>query len=294
MKELDKKTRDITFDRLSGASQLARKTLGVLRYFAQKNKTESYQEFIEDFTELGKTLFESRPDMAPVQNLVAQTVYEVNTLKQHDLVSVRNFAVSRIDELRKQSENAVKKSAEHAATVIANSGTVATCSYSSTICETIKVAKQKGKRFKVLVAESRSADYRFRYGQTLVKVLKLVNVNAEVFADDQISKYVKKVDSVLVGADSLLCDGSVINGSPSYELAVEAKKCGIPFYSVFETTKANALSCLGKTVEVKEGFDMVPPQLITGVITEKGIISTDEIGELMKEKEKFLTVFQHE
>ena len=292
MEELDKKTRDIKSDRSSGASQLARKALGVLRFFVQTNTNQTSTDFKNDFTELGRTLFESRPNMASVQNLVAQTVYEVNTMEEHELTAVRKFAASRIDELHRQSEDDVKKSAEYAATVIVDSGVLATCSYSSTVCEALKVAKQQGKSFKVFVAESRSGDNRFRYGQTLANFLKTANVNAEVFPDDQIGRYVQRANRVLVGADSLLFDGSVINGSPTYELATEAKECGIPFYAVCETTKANALSGLGRNFEVKEGFERVPPQLITGIITENGIIGTDEVAELMKEKVKFLEVFQ--
>jgi translation initiation factor eIF-2B subunit delta len=258
----------------------------------QTNKNQTITEFKKDFKELGRKLFEARSNMASVQNLVAQIVYEVNTLEEHDLVSVRKFAASRIDELHQQSEYSVKKSAEYAATVIADSSVLATCSYSSTICETLKVATQQGKSFKVFVSESRSGDNRFRYGKTLANFLKSVNVNAEVFPDDQIGRYVQRVNLVLVGADSLLCDGSVINGSPTYELAAEAIKCEVPFYSVCETTKVNTLSGVGKKVELKEGFERVPPQLISGIITENGIISADEVVELIKEKAKFLEIFQ--
>mgnify|MGYP000287378656 CR=1 FL=1 len=69
---------------------------------------------------------------------------------------------------------------------------------------------------------------------------------------------------------------------------------GVPFYSVCETAKANALSYGGKSVDVKDGFDRVSSQLIMGIITEKGIIGANEIAELMKEKAKYLEVFQPE
>jgi translation initiation factor eIF-2B subunit delta len=289
---LSDKINDIEQDRTSGASQLARKALGVLKFFVQTNKSQTTTDFKKDFTELGRTLFRARPNMAQVQNLVAQTVHEVNTQKEHDLDAVRKVTESKINELRKQSEDAVKKSAEHAATVIADSGALATCSYSSTIVETLKVAKRQGKSFKVFVAESKSSDGRFCYGQTLAEALESVNVHAQVFADNQIGMYVKRADVVLVGADSLLRDGSIVNGTPTYELAAKAKEYETPFYAVCETTKANALSGLGENVEVKEGFDRVPPQLTTGVITEKGIIGTNEIVWLMKQQAKFLEAFQ--
>jgi len=288
---LSDKIREIEFDRSSGASQIARNALGVLRLFVQTNKNETHRGFIEDFSKLGRRLFEARPNMAPVQNLVAQIVYEVNALEEHDLVSVRKFAVSRISELCKESETAVKESAGRGATIIGDSDCLATCSYSSTVCETFRIAKQEGKRFKVFVAESRSDDDKFRYGQVLATFLKSLNVPAEIFPDDEIYSYVPKTKYVLVGADSVLFDGSIINGSPTYNVAVKAKEYGIPFYSVCETTKANTLSYLGKNVELKKGFDLVPSNLITGIVTEKGILDDNKIGEIMKENSKFFEAF---
>jgi translation initiation factor 2B subunit (eIF-2B alpha/beta/delta family) len=288
---LSDRIRKIEFDRSSGASQIARNALGVLRFFVETSKNETCSSFIEAFRELGERLFEARPNMAPVQNLVAQTVYEVNASEESDLVSVRKFALSRIDSLCKQSEAAVKKSAEWAATIISDSDCLATCSHSSTVCEAFKVAKQQGKSFKVFVAESKSDDGKFRYGQTLAKFLKSIDVHAEVFPDNEVYRYVPKTDCVLVGADSVLFDGSVINGSPTYGVAVEAEDCGVPFYSVCETTKVNTLSYLGKNVEVKKGFDLIPSNLITGIVTEKGILDVKEIVEVMREKSKFFGVF---
>ena len=288
---LSDKIRKIEFDRSSGASQIARNALDVLLFFAQTSKSETCRGFVEDFSELGRKLFEARPNMASVQNLVAQIVYEVNALAEDDLVNVRKFAASRIDELSQQSVTAVKESAEWAAGIIGNSDCVATCSHSSTVCETFRIAKQEGKNFKVFVAESRSDDGKFRYGSVVARFLKSLKIPVEVFLDNEVYRYVPETKCVLVGVDSVLCDGSVINGSPTYGVAVEAEECGVPFYSVCETTKANTLSYLGKNVEVKKGFDLVPSNLITGIVTEKGILDAKEIVEIMKEKSKFFEIF---
>ena len=288
---LSDKIREIEFDRSSGASQLARSALGVLSLFVQTSKTRAATAFVADFSEVGRRLFAARPNMAPIQNLVAQIVYEVNALGESDLVSVRKFAVSRIDDLAKESEVTVKESAGWAATLIGDSDCLATCSYSSTICETFRIAKQQRKRFKVFIAESRSDDDKFRCGEALAAFLKSIDVPAEVFRDNEIYRYVPKAESVLEGADSVLFDGSVINGSPTCELAVNAKECGIPFYSVCETSKMNTLSYLGRNVELKEGFDLVPSNLITGIITERGILGANEIVEIMKLNSRFYEIF---
>ncbi len=288
----DNKIRKIELDRTSGASQIARNALDVLRFFAQTTKSETCIGFVRAFSELGRLLFETRPNMAPVQNLIAQTVYEINSLKEDDLVNVRKFALSRISELTKKSKDAAKKSAEWAATIINDTDCLATCSYSSTICETFRIAKHQGSHFSVFVAESRSDDGKFRYGQVVANFLKSIDVSTEVFPDDEIYRYVPRTECVLVGADSVLFDGSIINGSPTYGVAVEADDSGVPFYSVCETTKMNTLSYLGKNVEVQKDFDLTPPNLITGIVTDKGILDVKEIVEIMKENSKFFGIFQ--
>jgi len=285
------KIRKIELDQSSGASQIARNALDVLRFFAQTSKSETNRGFLDTFNELGRLLFKARPNMAPVQNLVAQIVYEVNALQENDLVEVRKFAASRIDALSKQSMTAFRKTAEFAATLIGDSDCVATCSHSSTVCETFRLAKNLGKRFKVFVAESRSDDGKFRYGQVVAKFLESIGVSVEVFPDNEIYKYVPRTNYVLVGADSVFCDGSVINGSPTYGVAVEAEDCNVPFYSVCETTKANILSYLGKNVDAKKGFDLVPANLIKGIVAEKGILYPSDLVWIMEEKSRFYEIF---
>lgn len=181
----------------------------------------------------------------------------------------------------------LKKSAEWGASIIADSDILATCSYSSTVGESLKIAKQQGKSFKVFVAESRTEDDKFRYGQVLAKLLKVIKIPTEVFPDDEIYRYVPMTNYVLVGADSFFGDGSIINGAPTFQVAIVANKCGLPFYVVCESMKANVLSITGKNTELKEGFEFVPSGLITGIITEKGILDANEIVEIMKEKSKF-------
>jgi len=285
---LSDKISQIKNDRSNGASQIARNALDVLKFFVQTNKSTTRSDFEEDLKKVGLHLFEARANMAPVQNLIAQAVYNVINFKQNNIESTQRFAVSTIDVLIKQSKTAVLESAINAATLIEDSACVATCSDSSTVCETLKTAKKQGKHFNVVVAESRTGT--IRYGEVMARFLESIDVSAKIFPDNQILKHVSEADLVLIGADSLLCDGSVINGLPSYGLAVAAKQSDVPFYSVCETTKANALSYLGKKVELKQGFDCVPANLVTSIITEKGVLSADTLVDVMKEKAKYYEI----
>ncbi|GAI73282.1 unnamed protein product, partial [marine sediment metagenome] len=91
-------------------------------------------------------------------------------------------------------------------------------------------------------------------------------------------------------ADSVLRDGSLINGLPTCELALAAKG-KLPFYVVCETLKFNP-RVSSKHVKLEEGFDLTPPELITGIITEAGAFKPENLAPHMKELERYLGVFR--
>ncbi len=96
----------------------------------------------------------------------------------------------------------------------------------------------------------------------------------EIVPDGDIKQNMPRVGKVLVGADSILADGTLINGIPTYELASAARESDIPVYSVCETAKFNAQG----QIELEEGFDRIPPDLVTGIITERGLIRPEEVS----------------
>ena len=85
----------------------------------------------------------------------------------------------------------------------------------------------------------------------------------------------------------MLFDGSIINGTPTREVACKAKEMGIPCYIICETAKVNTLNYLGKEIDLEQGFDLVPSNLISKIITEKGFLDPDKIVQVAKEKAKF-------
>ena len=117
-----------------------------------------------------------------------------------------------------------------------------------------------------------------------------------------------RIDAVLVGADRIAANGDAANKIGTYGVAILAKEHGIPFYvaapaSTFdpacpdgehipieyradeEVLYAYGLSDGGEFTRVRlapEGvsavnpaFDVTPAELITGLITDRGLIKPD-------------------
>jgi methylthioribose-1-phosphate isomerase len=103
-----------------------------------------------------------------------------------------------------------------------------------------------------------------------------------------------KIDKVVIGADRI-AKGGVVNKVGSFMVALAAKHHDIPFYvaapystfdneiSIFDTVieerdgdevryYGGARICPEGTEVINPAFDITPKELITGIITEKGII----------------------
>lgn len=145
------------------------------------------------------------------------------------------------------------KVAEQGIKVIKNRDRIMTCSYSSTICQALKLAKLAGKEFYVLVAESRSGSGK-AYGESTAEQIKAYGIPAEIITDNTIKRHVLKVDKILVGADCILAGGSLINGASTHRIVLTAKEGKIPVYSFCKIAKFDVRSYL----ELEEDFDKVP------------------------------------
>ena len=270
---------EIRGDRAHGASWLSREAIGVMQFAIERSEAKTMAEFREELELVAAELIKARPSMASITNCISRLVRQVFEKSDHekDLDSLKGFALSNAAEIVKHSEEAILKAAEQAATLIRDMDRLMTCSYSSTMCLAFRIVKQGGKRIHIIVAESKSGGRA--YGESTAQELKSEGISVALIPDDAIRHYMSGVNKVLVGADSILSDGSLINGTPTCEAASAARESNIPFYTVCETTKFNAQ---GEPPELEEGFDRIPPNLITGIATEEGIIRPGEVIEYIK------------
>ena len=107
------------------------------------------------------------------------------------------------------------------------------------------------------------------------------------------------INMVITGADRIAANGDTANKIGTYTVAIAAKYHNIPFYiaaplstidisiksgseipieerSSEEVTHINGNRICSKDVNIiNPGFDVTPNELITGIITEKGILKPD-------------------
>lgn len=175
-----------------------------------------------------------------------------------------------------------------------NTGSLGTVEY-GTALGIIRVAHERGRKISVIVTETRPL---LQGARLTAWELKKYGISFKLICDSMVGYVMHKgmVNKVLVGADRILTNGYVANKIGTLTLAVLAKHYNIPFYvaaplSTFDlsTTNPEEISIEerdpkevthvhGKSITVKgvkvfnPAFDITPPDLISGIITEAGII----------------------
>jgi translation initiation factor eIF-2B subunit delta len=260
MKLIEGRIEEIKGDKIHGASFLAKKSLETLKVASEQSQSGETGGFLNYLENVAEKLTRARPSMSPIANVVAQFSDRVKMVSgEEDVISLKKFAVSMAEKLFEELNTASLKTAQNASLLIQNEDKVMTCSHSSSVVNTLKTAKSQGKSFEVLACESRSED--ISYGEKIAQELKSF-VSVKVIPDDKIEDCIEEVSMVLVGADSILKDGSLINGTPTYRLALAANG-KIPFYVVCERIKFST-----SDKEAEKGFDYIPASLITRIVTD--------------------------
>lgn len=198
-----------------------------------------------------------------------------------------------------------------------NTGSLATAGY-GTALGVIRAVHAQGILEKAYCTETRP----FNQGSRLT-AFELVhdNIPATLIADSAAAALMKagRVQGVIVGADRVAANGDTANKIGTYSLAVCAKQHNIPFYVAAPLTSIDLSLPSGELIVIEErspkellntrgglgeqvaasgisvwnpAFDVTPANLISGIITEKGVITKnrDEAFDIKGFVQKLITV----
>jgi translation initiation factor eIF-2B subunit delta len=271
-------------DDIHGASWLSLHALNTLILAASESQVERVADFIREIKEVAERLTAARPSITPITNYANQFLHQVITRSQNEnnIEALKSFAEIKGKELVKSATKAVSKAVEYACGIVGDLDTIIICSYSSTVCQVLELARQRETRFRVMAAESKFNDKT--YGEIAARQLMKNEIPVEIVPDTQISHRISKADKALVGADSITADGYLINGKPTLQLAQAAKNKKIPLYVVCESAKFTIRGYITQSKELEPSFDKTPLNLVTAIITEKGTMLPGLVMAYIEEK----------
>jgi methylthioribose-1-phosphate isomerase len=257
------------------------------------------EELIKDLEIAKKTLFETRPTAV---NLgwgldhimkIAEQGKTVDQIKESIVSEAKKMADEDIEINKTMGKNGSSLFQDNDTIMThCNAGALATVAY-GTALGVIRATKESGKNVKVIATETRPV----QQGSRLTAFeLKHDGFDVSLIPDTAVGYSMANglVDKVVVGADRIVKTGHVFNKIGTYQVATMAKQHGIPFYVaaplstfdmenkaedvIIEMRKGSEVTGIGnkKTAPddinvINPAFDMTPPELITGIITEKGV-----------------------
>ncbi|RLG71332.1 MAG: hypothetical protein DRO11_04705 [Methanobacteriota archaeon] len=293
----------IASDRSRGAHQLSLESLRVMCLAAETCSSTTIEGYLDYLEQVGRKLVFTRPSMSPIANTVQELLFRVRKASEKmGLDELKVFTLRSVETIIEEVVSAAERVSEQALPLIEDGSTVMTHSLSSTVIKTIGKTFKAGKKVSVVLTESRP----LCEGVKTAEKLSEMGVPVTLVVDSAAPHTLQDVDLVVIGADSVLASGAVVNKIGTLPIALAANHWGVPLYVLSDTYKFNTRNYLGQAVILEEKssteiinqekipgvkirnlyFDITPPEYITGIVTETGVIPPETVRE---EIEKMLS-----
>ncbi|MGA2784091.1 MAG: NUDIX domain-containing protein [Candidatus Bathyarchaeia archaeon] len=276
---------ELARDRIHGASFLGHRAIELLQATAKASQANEPDQLFSHLLLVSSRLRKAQPAMANVWNLTGHLLHLIES--KRNSVPVEEFkrlVAEHSQKILEQAEDAAEDASRSTAHILPEDGIVLTHSYSSTVYRAVELGFKSGKAFQVYATES----YPGMEGERLAEDLIALGVPVKLIADSAVNSIISHLNLVLVGADSVLQNGSLIHKIGTRKIAIAAKRHGIPVWSVCETTKFSVADFLGDHSEIsKDTFDVTPAEYVSYYVTEEGRVEPSsvegKIRELVKE-----------
>lgn len=281
--------------------------LGALKFEGEK---ENFPEYMK---EVLTTLQSTRPTAVNLTWALHKMEVKLREVQNLNLEDIKEALLAEANSIAEADRRMNRLIGEFGNTIVpekanilthCNAGSLATVEY-GTALGVIRQAFKDGKKIHVYVDETRP----FLQGARLTVWEMLQEGIPHTLITDSTAGYLMqqgKVDMVIVGADRIAANGDTANKIGTYSLAVLANEHNIPFYVAAPSTTVDLKISSGAEIPVEEregkevrmfkgvrvvpeevpvynpSFDVTPAKYITGIITEKGIISPPYSVNLVK------------
>ncbi len=266
-----------------------------------KNETDK-NNFLKKLQEKADYLKSSRPTAV---NLMWAVDKQMKLAKEIDgsIETITNALIENGVKLENEDIEINKKMGDYGAEVVpkgatilthCNAGALATVGY-GTALGVIRSAYAKDPTIKVFADETRP---RQQGARLTTWELTQDGIPTTLITDGMCSYFMSKgmIQMVVVGADRIAANGDTANKIGTYTVAIAAKYHNVPFYIAAPLSTIDTSIKSGKEIPIEErsheevthingdwvcakdvniinpGFDVTPHELITGIITEKGIL----------------------
>lgn len=267
---------------------------------ALRSRSRTVETMIKELERSARMLVETRPTGANLRWAVERIMRKAHAF--NSVKDLRAFVLDEADKIRDEDIRSNVRIGKSGAALIedgdtvlthCNAGALATAGY-GTALGVVRAAVEEGKKVKVVATETRPL---LQGARLTAYELSSEHVPVTLITDSMVGYVFQHmiVNKVIVGADRVLRTGHVVNKIGTYTISSLAKGHGVPFYvaapiSTFDFTgsvesiviehrrEEEVLYFGGKRIAPKgvgalnPAFDVTPPENVTAIITEEGVL----------------------
>jgi ribose 1,5-bisphosphate isomerase len=296
---------DIASMETRGAATIADAAAAALATQARESDAETADAFRRELRHAAKVLHDTRPTAVSLPNALR---FVLQGMQGDSVEALRTATVQSAEGFREDLDQAQDRLGRVGANRLRDGDVVMTHCHSTDALSCIEAALDQGKALSAIVKETRPR----KQGHITARQLREWDVPVTLVVDNAARRYMNDVDHVLVGADSIAADGSVINKIGTSGLAVNARDRGTPIMVAAQTLKLHPDTLTGHTVEIENrderevlteseerdiagalddddltvenpAFDVTPPRYVDAIVTEHGQFPPESIVTLMRE-----------
>lgn len=267
-------------------------------------QADTYEAFYKAFKQCKEYLLTSRPTAVNLNYALERMEQVVIAQNGCTPAAIKQALRREADRIREEDAAACKKIGENCLQLLkpgmgilthCNAGHLAVSEYGTALAP-IYLGQERGYHFKVFADETRP----LLQGARLTSYeLQKAGVDVTLICDNMASSVMQKgwIQAVVVGCDRIAANGDTANKIGTSGVAVLAHHYGIPFYVLGPTSTIDLQCATGNDIVIEErspeevttmwyshrmapeqihvynpAFDVTPHELITAIITEKGVV----------------------
>ena len=280
--------------------------------------TDNFEKFFAQLHEAKEYLNSSRPTAVNLSWALNRMERIATANRDKKISEIKTLLRDEALKIKAEDTEVCRKIGEYGLTLIkdgdgilthCNAGQLATSKYGTALAP-IHLGRERGMNFRVYCDETRPL---LQGARLSAFELMADGVDTTLICDNMASQVMKNgwIDAVFVGADRIAANGDSCNKIGTSGLAILAKFYGIPFYVFAPTSTIDMNIKDGANIVIEQrneneitelwykqrmapenvkvynpAFDVAENELITGIVTEKGIAMPPYSSSLKKIFEK--------
>lgn len=306
--QIELKTREDFYDAIKTLKVRGAPAIGVAAAYSmvicsRKNEGETFDDFFEQFNRDKEYINSSRPTAVNLSWALERISFRIEQHKGESVENLRKIIEGEAVQIHQEDISTCKEIGKKGFTLLkdgytvlthCNAGRLAVSKYGTALAP-IYYAKEKGLNIKVFSDETRPL---LQGARLTCYELSEAGVDVTLITDNMAATCMAqgKIDIIFVGCDRVARNGDFANKIGTYGLAVLAKYHNIPMYTLGPLSTIDIKAKNGSDIIIEErdseevktwqgiktapdsvkaynpAFDVTPAELLTGIVTEKGII----------------------